>query len=331
MLKISEISFPGFGIEPFSLDSVAFSIGKFNVAWYGIILTLGIIFAVCYLIYRREYAGLTVDDIVDFALFTVPAGILGGRIYYVLTSLDKYDSFYEAIAIWHGGLAIYGALIGGAAAVLIVSRVKKKNFLAIADALCPGIMMAQAIGRWGNFFNAEAHGYETTLPWRMGIEKYYGSIYVHPTFLYECLWNLLGFILINIFFKHKRYNGQVFYMCFGWYGFGRMFIEALRSDSLYIFGSIRISQLVGFLCFTVFTALLVYNFIKYKKQGTDAALAVQALAENADNAAAEAVESSEASDKVDSEIEAPITDEPEKADENQEIKIKSEEENEHNT
>ena len=259
MLKITNISFPGLGIGEFSVNSVAFQIGKFTVAWYGIILTLGIVFAICYVMYRKNYCGMTTDDILDYAIFTVPSGIIGGRMYYVLTSLDKYHSFYDAIAIWEGGLAIYGAIIGGAIAVICVSLYKKKNFFAMADCVCPGVLIGQILGRWGNFFNGEAYGYETDLPWRMGLN---GIRFVHPTFLYESLWNLLGFFLINKFFMHKKYNGQIFLMCFAWYGFGRMFIEGLRADSLYVFGTIRISQIVGAICFIVCAGLLVYNLIK---------------------------------------------------------------------
>ena len=260
-LRITKISFPGLGIGEFSVNSEAIRIGDFSIAWYGIILSLGIIAAIAYLFWRKEYCALTTDDIIDYALIVVPSGIIGGRLYYVLTSLEKYDSFYEVIAIWEGGLAIYGAIIGGAIAVLCVTLYKKKNFLAIADCVCPGILIGQIVGRWGNFFNGEAYGYDTYLPWRMGLN----GRFVHPTFLYESLWNLFGLILINLFFKHKKYDGQVFYMCFAWYGFGRMLIEGLRTDSLYIFGSIRISQLVGAICFIVFGGLLIYNLIKEKR------------------------------------------------------------------
>ncbi|MDY3846123.1 MAG: prolipoprotein diacylglyceryl transferase [Eubacteriales bacterium] len=267
MLRISTISFPGLGIGEFNLDSVAFKVGSLTVAWYGIILTLGIIGAIAYLVYRRKYCNMSLDDIIDFALVVVPMGILGGRLYYVLTSLEKYHSFYDVIAIWNGGLAIYGAIIGGATGVILMCYIKKRNFFAIADCICPGVLIGQILGRWGNFFNGEAFGYETDIFCRMGVRNsltYGQTMYVHPTFLYESLWNLLGLVLINLFFKHKKYNGQIFFMCFAWYGFGRMFIEGLRADSLYIFGSIRISQLVGGICFVVFGGLLLYNLIREK-------------------------------------------------------------------
>lgn len=260
--RITRISFPGLGIKPFEVESEAFSLFGRPIAWYALIITAGIILAFAYVMYRKEACGLTTDDVIDYALFTVPAGIIGGRTYYVLTSLDNYHSFADAIAIWEGGMAIYGAIIGGALAVILVSRFKHKSFLACADCISPAVMIGQILGRWGNFVNGEAYGYETELPWRMGIERHGITTYVHPTFIYESLWNLVGLLLINAFFKQKKYNGQIFYMCFAWYGFGRMFIEGLRSDSLYIFGNIRISQAVGAGCFIVFGGLLLYNLIK---------------------------------------------------------------------
>ena len=144
-----------------------------------------------------------------------------------------------------------------------------------ADMVCPAVMIGQILGRFGNFMNAEAYGSETSLPWRMGIQRTYlgtpvgDAIYVHPTFIYESLWNLIGFILINKFYSRKKYNGQIFYMCFAWYGFGRMFIELLRSDSLYICSYhawwTKISVIIGFVFFVLFSVLLMINFIKSKK------------------------------------------------------------------
>ena len=152
--------------------------------------------------------------------------------------------------------------------MFVVSYVKKINFFAFADCCTPGIILAQAIGRWGNFMNGEAFGEETDIFCRMGISNvltYHQTIYVHPTFLYESLWNVLGFVLINIFYKHKKYDGQIFLMVFGWYGLGRMLIEGLRTDSLYtnIFGlSFRTSQVLAAIIFTVCLGLLVYFQIK---------------------------------------------------------------------
>ena len=280
MLYISQISFPGLGIEPFSLDSVAFKIGKFSVAYYGLIITVGIVLAALYVIWRAKHKGISADTILDMALLVVPMGVVGARLYYVLTSLDRFHSLGEVLDIRSGGLAIYGGIIGGALAVIIMAKVKKINFFLLADMITPAVLIGQILGRWGNFFNAEAYGGPTELPWRMGLYKGGEWIFVHPTFLYESLWNLLGFILINWFYgfradkTHKKYDGQIFLMVFAWYGLGRAFIEGLRTDSLYV-GPFRISQLLGILFFVVGAGLLLYHhFTKtdmlFKAIGDDA-------------------------------------------------------------
>ena len=268
MLRISKISFPGFNIGEFSVDSVAFSIAGIDIAWYALIITLGMIVAVAYLVYRTNQVGLRFDDVMDFVLFGIPIGIIGARLYYVLTTLSSYDSFYDVINIRGGGLAIYGGIIAGAITVFVVSKVKKIPFLVIADCCTPGIILAQAIGRWGNFMNGEAFGYETDIFCRMGLNNLltgYETVYVHPTFLYECLWNLLGFLLVNLFYKKREYDGQIFLLVFGWYGLGRMFIEGLRSDSLYtnLFGlEFRTSQVLAGVIFAVCLFLLIYLKVK---------------------------------------------------------------------
>ena len=267
----TKLSFPGLGIGEFTVDGEAFSLFGAPIAWDALIICLGMIFAVCYVIFRAGQIGINSDHIIDFALFVIPIGVLGARLYYVLMELDSYDSLWEALNIRNGGLAIYGGIIAGAITVFCVCKYKKINFFAFADCVVPGLIMAQSIGRWGNFMNGEAFGSETTSFLRMGILNYnsmytfdtYEMVYVHPTFLYESLWNLVGFIAINIFYKHKKYDGQVFLMIFGWYGLGRMWIEGLRMDSLYLFGtSIRASQALAMLLFVACTALLIYFAIK---------------------------------------------------------------------
>ena len=268
MLRISKLSFPGFGIGEFDVNSEAFSLFGLSVAWYAVIITCGMICAVLYTMYRAGKIGIIVDDILDYALFVIPIGVLGARLYYVFASLDKYDSLEDVFNIRNGGLAIYGGILAGAVAVIAVSYFKKINFFAMADCCTPGIILAQAIGRWGNFMNGEAFGAETDIFCRMGVQNIltnYKMIYVHPTFLYESLWNVIGFVLINIFYKHKKYDGQVFLMVFGWYGFGRMLIEGLRADSLYteIFGwEFRTSQVLAAIIFIVCSALLIYFTVK---------------------------------------------------------------------
>ena len=267
-------SFPGIGIDNFNLNPIAFSIGPLSVRWYGIIITLGIVLAVIYCAYRARQEGISFDNMLDIAIFTIIFGVLGARAYYVLTSLEKYDSFLEAIAIWEGGLAIYGAVIAGAITIYVTCRIKKISPLKMLDATAPAVMIGQILGRWGNFFNGEAHGTVVAegSPLyfiRMGlsphdIEGVRGMAYVHPTFLYESLWNLVGLIIIHCLYKKKKFDGQILLMYLTWYGFGRMFIEGLRTDSLYI-GVFRISQVVGFICFIVGAILLTVNLLKARR------------------------------------------------------------------
>lgn len=262
------ISFPGLGIDEFSVKEVAFSIFGRDVAWYGVIITVGIILACAYVLNRAKYyEGIKEDDVLDLALYIIPLSIIGSRLYYVLTSLEQYDSFMEMIAIWEGGLAIYGAVIGGALTALVFCLIKRINVLKMYDMLVPAVMIGQIVGRWGNFVNAEAHGGVTDIFIRMGIrtENMAEAIYVHPTFLYESLWNLVGFLLINTFYKKKQYHGQIFFMYMAWYGFGRFLIEGLRTDSLYV-GPFRISQVIGLVSFVVGLAFLVFFYIKKERQ-----------------------------------------------------------------
>ena len=234
MLRISKISFPGFGIGEFSVNSVA--IPGIDIAWYAIFITIGMVLAVLYTVFRAKRIGITIDDVIDLALWAIPIGIVGARLYYVLSKLEDYNSFLEVINIRNGGLAIYGGILAGALTVFLVCRHKRINFFAFADCCTPGIILAQAIGRWGNFMNGEAFGATTDIFCRMGLSNVLTGgelVYVHPTFLYESLWNILGFVLVNLFYKKKQYDGQVLFAVFGWYGLGRMFIEGLRQDSLY--------------------------------------------------------------------------------------------------
>lgn len=278
MKNIVNIAFPGLGIEEFSVSKIAFTIpifGGIDVRWYGIFVTLGMVAAVLYTFYRSKNK-ISTDDLLDMALFTIFFGVVGARLYYVIT-YGGY-SFAEIFQIWNGGLAIYGGIIGGILAIFGVCRYKKLNFLGMIDCIGPGVMIAQAIGRWGNFFNGEAFGGlvaegSPLYFMRMGLyphpfdfREIEGMIYVHPTFLYESMWNVVGFILINLFYKKKKFDGEIACWYLAWYGFGRMLIESLRTDSLMV-GPFRISQLVGLVCFVVCTFFIVYGRIcAYKKQ-----------------------------------------------------------------
>lgn len=280
------ISFPGLGIDGFAVDNVAFNIGgNFPVYWYGIIITCGIFLAVLYCWFRGKYESVSSDDLIDIALWTVVLGVIGARLYYVLTKLDNYipepfdlvKFIKNVFNMRQGGLAIYGGIICGILGIVIATKRKKINTLKLMDMAGPGVMIAQALGRWGNFFNAEAHGVVVSESsplyfLRMGLlpneDSFTTTYYYHPTFLYESLWNVVGFIIINIFYKKKKFNGQVACMYLSWYGFGRMFIEGLRTDSLYV-GPFRISQVVGLLCFVVFGGLLIAGLIYTKRFDED--------------------------------------------------------------
>lgn len=266
---INYISFPGLGIGEFALNRVAFTLFGREIYYYGLIITIGIILSSTYIYWRVTKDGMILDDFLDFALIVIPSGVICARLYYVCTdSGNTYNSLRDVIAIWDGGLGIYGGIIGGGIAAYIVCRVKKINMMRFFDPLAIGVMVGQLIGRWGNFFNAEAYGEPTTLPWRMGLSTVKGIPidFYHPTFLYESLWNLTGFIIFNAIYKKKKFDGQFFLMYVAWYGFGRFFIEGLRTDSLYIFGTIRVSQLVGAVSFIAASACLVYFLNKSKKQ-----------------------------------------------------------------
>ncbi len=279
------ISFPGLGIGEIKVNETAFTIPGTNitVAWYGIIIMVGIIVAFTYLYFMGKRTGLILDDLLDIAIFTVIPGIVGARAYYVffdwLRNPDNYKSFYDVISIWNGGIAIYGAVIFGALGCFLTLRHKKIRVPLFFDCLCPAVMIAQSIGRWGNFVNGEAYGAVTSSPLAMTIRSTvtylsesgqtfeYSSVVenVHPTFLYESVWNLVGFILLTILLFHKKYDGQVTLGYFTWYGAGRMFIEGLRQDSLYIGKtSIRVSQLLAFCFFIIAGFLFVFFMIKIK-------------------------------------------------------------------
>lgn len=286
------VSFPGLGIEPFHIDKVAFSLFGRDVAWYGILITCGMVLAVMYALWiAKKKEGIKSDDIMDLAFFIIIFGVLGARAYYVIFKWDSYlvtsGSFFEnvwatfknCIAIWQGGLAIYGGIIAGLITAFFVARWKKISFLKFFDILAPCVLIGQIIGRWGNFINMEAYGCETDLPWRMGILYSYDNsgvttgvwdveMYVHPTFLYESLWNLIGLILIHFLYQRKKFDGQLFCTYLIWYGFGRMLIEGLRTDSLML-GSIRVSQLVGLVSVVLGIVLMVFYSMHAKRKAAE--------------------------------------------------------------
>ena len=288
MLRNITVSFPGLGIDGGEVNSVAFSIGEnFSVMWYGVVIALGMLMAIAYACYRCKQHGIKIDDLVDIAIFTIFFGVIGARLYYVAFNPANFKTLGDILNLRSGGLAIYGGIIAGALTIVVVCLVKKISWLQLFDCAGPGVMLAQAMGRWGNFFNGEAYGsiVEEGHPLyflRMGLissNTYsdFGTsqmVYVHPCFLYESLWNVLGFVLINLVYKKKKFDGQNALYYIAWYGFGRMFIEGLRTDALYIGQTgIRVSQLLGFLLFAVATALITMGLI-YVKNHPDSKLAV---------------------------------------------------------
>lgn len=271
--------FPALGIK-FNLNRVAFSIGEMNIYWYGIIIAVGVILAVAYAMKKARKVGVHPDRFVDVLIGGIIGGIIGARLYFVLLEWETYKTnLSEIFKIWHGGLAIYGGIIGAVLAGYIMCKIRKVKFLPMLDLAAVGFLIGQSIGRWGNFVNIEAFGSNTTLPWGMTSEKimnYLAShaeelqaqgvnvvvnMPVHPCFLYESLWCLIGFVALHFYFKHRRFDGEVFLLYTAWYGLGRFFIEGLRTDSLVI-GTIRISQVVAALfCLASVIAIIV---IRYK-------------------------------------------------------------------
>ena len=290
-LKDMPISFPGlFGDWEINPDPIAIHIGH-GVYWYGIILACAMLAGLFLCMKQAKRFGLTEDNVLDLVLWAVPCCILGSRIYYVIFYLDLYRNadggldWGRIIAIWDGGLAIYGTVIAGVIVVLIFTKVKKLRFAAMTDLAAMGLLLGQIIGRWANFINREAFGGLTELPWRMRLwvsaSQY---IEVHPTFLYESLWNLVGLLLmLFVVTKGRRFDGENTWFYFLWYGLGRSWVEGLRTDSLYLFDwtfmgqPIRVSQALSMVMVVVAAVMLFYN-IKIKKRTADGLLVNQVSA-----------------------------------------------------
>ena len=257
----SAISFPmlgNFSINPPSYFTV---FGR-NIYFYGVLIALGFLLAILYCGRRSREFGIRADDFYDLMLWLIPLSIVGARLYFVLFRLEDYLADPISVLYIHeGGLAIYGGVIAGALCVVFVCRHKKIPIPAMLDLTVHGLLIGQIIGRWGNFMNREAFGAETTVFCRMGLTAPDGTtVYVHPTFLYESLWNLCGFLFLLWFVKsgRRKYDGQCALLYFFWYGLGRAWIEGLRTDSLYIPGTgIRVSQLLSLVLVLVTGTILL--------------------------------------------------------------------------
>jgi phosphatidylglycerol:prolipoprotein diacylglycerol transferase len=228
-------------------DPVAFVFLGREVRWYGILIACALLIGLWIGIKRSRKYGLDPDVILDFFLFMTPAVVIGARLYYVAFNFADYAAHpAEIIATWNGGLAIHGGIIAGVIVAVILCKVKKIRFFALADTVIPGLPLGQAIGRWGNFFNQEAYGGQTNLPWAITVnDAVLGTIRVHPTFLYESLWDLLVFGSLIIYEKKlKMVDGELLFVYLGLYSIGRFFIEGLRTDSLMFLG-LRTAQLIS--------------------------------------------------------------------------------------
>lgn len=289
----SPIRFPGlFGDWAFTGSSVAFHIGGKAIYWYGIIIALGVLAALWFCMKQRDNYGIAEDDLMDGVLWGIPLAIVGARLYYVLFYLDRFRKadgsfdWAESIAIWDGGLAIYGGVIAAVLVCVVLSKKRGFKLGALTDLIVMGLLIGQAVGRWGNFMNREAFGSATTLPWRMQLVTDTGALVeVHPTFLYESLWNVVGLLLIVfIVAKGRRFDGENTWFYFLWYGIGRFWIEGLRTDSLMLVPSIglRASQLVAGIAVVAGIAAEVYFTRKCKGKPLLVPLAL-----NAENKAAQ--------------------------------------------
>ncbi len=289
------VEFPGLGLE-FTFDNMI-HIGSFEIAWYGVLIATGLLLAVLYgFKFFRKFG---IDE--DRAFYAVLAGVFGGvagaRIYYVIFAWESYGfdtssfkafmgSLYDIIATWEGGLAIYGAVIGALLCGGLVAWRSKIKLLPIFDITAIGFLIGQGIGRWGNFMNVEAFGSNTTLPWGMTADRIVSylaahqaefaaagitvdpNMPVHPCFLYESIWCLLGFAVLHFYSKRRRFDGEIFLMYLGWNGLGRSVIEGLRTDSLMI-GSIRVSQLLAILMVVGSAVILVCTHFKIRGMHDD--------------------------------------------------------------
>ena len=283
---LTEIQFPKLGWT-FHIDPTAFTIGSFNIQWYGIIIVLGLILALIYVLPRMKRFGLDADRAIDAIIGGVIGGIIGARTYYVLLRWDEYKGDIKAIFnTRNGGLAIYGGLIGAILVGLIICKIRKVKVLPMLDIVSIGFLIGQGIGRWGNFVNQECFGSntssflgitggriqqtiidQTAIGGEMNINGNAAMVWdkaVHPCFLYESVWCLLGFLVLSTWSKRRKYDGQIFLMYMAWYGAGRFVIEGLRTDSL-MAGSLKFSQMLSALLVVVSVILQLVFFFRRKR------------------------------------------------------------------
>jgi len=253
------------------IDPIAFSLGPIQVHWYGVIIGVGIALALWLAMREGEKRGLEKDLFADLMLWAIPISILSARIYYVLFQWDYYAQHpSEILAIWNGGIAIHGALIGAVATAYIFTKKRNVSFWKVADIAAPSIILGQAIGRWGNFINQEAHGGEVTraflenlmLPEFIINQMYINGAYYHPTFLYESVWNFLGFALLIGLRRVNFGRGEIFLSYVIWYSIGRFFVEGMRTDSLMLTDFLRMAQVISIGLILLAVVLWIYRRMK---------------------------------------------------------------------
>ncbi|MFD1068213.1 prolipoprotein diacylglyceryl transferase [Oceanobacillus locisalsi] len=252
------------------IDRVFLELGPLTIYWYGIIIAVGAALAVYLATREAERVGLGKETIMDFILFAVPIAIISARIYYVIFEFEQYANgpLWRIIAVWEGGIAIHGAVIGGVLTAIVFTKVKKISFWRLADVIAPSLILGQAIGRWGNFVNQEAHGgpiseaaYESFhqyLPDFIMNQMVIDGVMYHPTFLYESVWNFLIFFGLLLFRRTNPKRGMIFLTYAITYSIGRFYIEGLRTDSLYIIGELRTAQVVSILTIVAGIIIMLY-------------------------------------------------------------------------
>ena len=255
------------------MDRVLFTIGPITIYWYSVTMLLAVLVGIFLAVKESKKHAMEsfISDLITYIIFF---GIIGARLYYVIFNFDNYkNNLLSILKIWEGGIAIYGAIIGGLIAIVYLAKKRSQSILKTTDIIVPGLILAQSIGRWGNFFNGEAHGTEVTIEFLKSLYlpnfiiegMYINGTYYHPTFLYESIWCLLGFIFLIILRKIiKRKKGIITFSYFIWYGIGRLLIEGLRTDSLYL-GDYRISQIVSIILIILGIIGIIINIAKGNK------------------------------------------------------------------
>jgi phosphatidylglycerol:prolipoprotein diacylglycerol transferase len=280
----NNIVFPGLGID-ISPNNEAFSLFGLSIKWYGVLIAFGMLLAMIYCFKRTKAFGIDGDRLTDTVFAGLIGAVIGARLYYVVLHAESFHDIRDVFAIRDGGLAIYGGILGALLFGCITAKIRKLRILPTLDLASMGFLIGQAVGRWGNFFNQEAFGCNTTLPWGMSggkIQQYLLNhqaslaaqgmdidpyMPVHPCFLYESIWCAIGFLLLHLYHKHRKFDGEVFCMYVLWYGTGRFFIEGLRTDSLYI-GSVRASQMLALISAIAALVIIIAMRIRVKKKGT---------------------------------------------------------------